>query len=42
MSFIDIYSKLTMHYNEIHDVDFPKQTKTLDWVKVNKKRLGEG
>ena len=35
MSFIDIYSKLRMH-NEMHDANFPKQTKTLDWVKVNK------
>ena len=32
-SFLDTYSKLIMS-NEIYDVDFPKQTKTLDYAPV--------
>ena len=35
MSFSEIYSKLTM-LNELYDVEFPKQTKTLIKVTVNK------
>ena len=35
MSFLDIFSKLTMP-NEIYEVDFAKQTKTLDKAMVNK------